>query len=181
MIEKAYIKMMNKDNRNLFKQIIENNFTNYELDWDNDVGSLMVIDCESFQWQLVKLLSMAFQDFNIEASILIVPFFDSLFIKYLDKINNQVYTAFELFVRNLQDSRIIQDGKHIINQLGQKNVDTLKAFLICNANSCVAANELYIHRNTFNYRMNQLTQFSHIEIRDLNTLMFLKLIIYICA
>lgn len=181
MINKAYIKITNKNNRNLLKQILTDNFKDFEMDWDNDIATLIVMDCESFQWQLKKLLSMSFQDFNVQASILIVPFFDYLFLKYLDKLNNKVCTAFEVFIRNIHEDFVQTDAKEIIFKLGQKNMDTLKAFLNCNGNSCETANELFIHRNTFNYRINQLVQLNNIDIRDLNTLMFFNLIINICA
>ena len=68
-------------------------------------------------------------------------------------------------------------AKEIINKIEKKDMDTLKAFLSCNCNSIVSANELYLHRNSFNYRMNQLSSNNNIEIRDINTIMFLKLAI----
>ena len=176
MIEnKAYIKIINKKDRSIIEEMLQETFDEVTITWKDNVGKVSTIDSEAFESKLIKLLSFGYQDVGLQASILIVPFFDELFIKYLDLFANQVFTAFEIFVRNINNQFVKLDVKEIINNIEKRDLDTLKAFLSCNCNSLVSANELYLHRNSFNYRMNQLSSNNEIEIRDLNTIMFLKL------
>lgn len=178
---RAYIKVNNKKDREVIEETLLEAFKDIDIQWRNDIAKIVVIDVESFQLQLIKLLSFNLQDLGIKANVLIVPFFDEVFIKYLNKINNIVKTAFEVFIDNINETEVLKDSKYIFNMIPKKELDTLKAFLYCNANSCIAANELYLHRNSFNYRMNHFTSTMNVDIRDLNTLMFLNLIINICA
>lgn len=178
MIEnKAYIKITNKKDRSIIEEMLQETFNDVSITWNDNIGKVSAIDNDAFESKLTKLLSFGYQDVGLQAAILIVPFFDKLFIKYLDLFTNQVCTAFEIFVRNINNQFVKLDVKEIINKIEKKDMDTLKAFLSCNCNSLVSANELYLHRNSFNYRMNQLSSNNEIEIRDLNTIMFIKLAI----
>ena len=181
IINRAYINITNKNDRNIINQILEEFFNEIEITWNNDIGMISTINKESFHLQLSKFLSTVFLDFNIQLSVLIVPFFYDIFLKYFSKMNNEVCSAFEIFLRNINEQFVKKDATTILNSINKNDLDTLDAFLKCNANSCVTANELFIHRNTFNYRVNHLNNETNIDIRDLNSLMFLKLIINICA
>ncbi|MCI5745433.1 MAG: helix-turn-helix domain-containing protein, partial [Erysipelotrichaceae bacterium] len=176
-----YLSINNKNDRVLLKQIINEILPNNDLTWENNIATLIVEDNDSFQFKLEKILTTFIQDFNEQVSILIVPFFNNIFIKYLSYINNESCTIFDVFLKNINDEKVKKDAKTILNSINQKDLDTLKAFLKCNGNSSIAANELYIHRNTFNYRVNHLIQIEKVEIRDLNTLMFFNLLISICS
>lgn len=174
---KAYVKVNNKKDRTNIEQLLCETFEKVSLYWKDNIGYISVENNDAFQSKLIKLLSFGFQDVGLQASFLIVPFFDDLFIKYLDLFANQVCTSFEIFVRNINNESIKKDIKTIINNIEKKDLDTLVAFLNCNCNSLVSANELYLHRNSFNYRMNLVTNNIKIDIRDINTIMFLKLVL----
>ena len=174
---KVYIKINNKKNRNTIEELLKETYSDVSIQWEDVIGKLIVFDNDAFQSKLEKLLSFGFHDVGLQATLLIVPFFDELFVNYLDLYNNQVCTAFEIFVRNIKNDHIKEDVKKIINSIEKKELDTLKAFLSCNCNSLITSNELYLHRNSFNYRMNQLISNNKIDVRNVNTLMFLKLII----
>ncbi len=180
-INKALIKINNEKEKHIIDELLKETFINSEIKWDGCLAKLVVLETDSFQLQLIKLVSLNLQDLGITANVLIVPFFDDLFIKYLNKINNFVTTAFEVFIDNIHDNQVLIDSRKIYNSIKKKDLDTIKAFLSCNANSCVAANELYLHRNSFNYRMNHFINETQIDVRDLNSLMFINLIINICA
>ena len=84
-----------------------------------------------------------------------------------------------MFLRNINEESVKNDCKEIVSSISKKDLDTILAFLMCNGNSCITANELYLHRNSFNYRMNSFINTTSMDIRDLNTIMFIKLILSI--
>ena len=178
---KAYFKLENPNERNILKKILEESVQEISINWLNDVATLETVNKENFQLQLCKILSTAFLDFNLQVSFLIVPFFNDIFLKYIYKLNSEVASAFEIFIRYIDDPIVKKDSIALVKKISDNDLDTLKAFLKCNANSSLTANELYVHRNTLNYRINHLINDLNIDIRDLNTLMFLNLIINICA
>ena len=180
-INKAYIKVNSEKEKHIIEELLKETFVNVEIKWKGNIAKFVVFEKDSFQLQLIKLVSLNLQDLGVFTSVLIVPFFNDVFIKYLDKINNSVVSAFEVFVSCIKEPQVFKDAKYIYDSIEKKDLDTIKAFLCCNANSCVAANELYLHRNSFNYRMNHFINKTQIDIRDLNSLMFINLIINICA
>lgn len=180
-INKAYIKIKYEKEKNIMEELLKETFNSIEINWEDRLGKIIVFDIDSFQLQLIKLVSSTLQDLGITANVLIVPFFNEIFIKYLNKTNNFVSTAFEVFVDNINDEKVLSDAKYIYDSISKKDLYTIKAFLSCNANSCAAANELYLHRNSFNYRINNFVNQTKIDIRDLNSLMFISLIVNICA
>ena len=181
MINKAYIKIENIKERNVIEELLYETFADITIIWNDNVGKITTDNVESFSLQLKKMSVLTLQDVGIKTSILIVPFFDDLFIKYLSLINNDVLTAFEVFLKNISLLMVKEDSKNILNKIKSKDLDTLKAFLSCNCNSCITANELFLHRNSLNYRINLLENDLDISIRDINTIMFLNLVINICA
>ena len=181
MINKAYIKIENIKERNVIEELLYETFADITIIWNDNVGKITTDNVESFSLQLKKMSVLTLQDVGIKTSILIVPFFDDLFVKYLSLINNDVLTAFEVFLKNISLLMVKEDSKNILNKIKSKDLDTLKAFLSCNCNSCITANELFLHRNSLNYRINLLENDLDISIRDINTIMFLNLVINICA
>lgn len=181
MTNKAYIKITNKNDRNILKEIIEESFADCNIVWHNEIATLETLNHENFYMQLSKIHSMAILDFNLEVSFFIVPFFDDIFLRYLDKLHNEVASAFEIFIKYIKEPETSIDALNLLKKISNNDLDTLKAFLKCNGNILLASSELYVHRNTFNYRLNHLIDSLNVDIRDLNTLMFLNLIINICA
>lgn len=180
MINKAIIKVNSKKDIEIVNEMINETFQQSDIIWKEYLAFLTVYDVDSFQLRLNKL-NVAMFDITLKANILIVPFFNELFIKYVDKVNNGVSTLFEVFIKLINEEYVKEDSKKILEKIKKKDLDTLKAFLQSNCNSCEAANELYLHRNSFNYRMNSVSNTLNIDIRDINSMMFLNLIINICA
>jgi Regulator of polyketide synthase expression len=179
ILYKAYIKIKNKHGITLIKDLITHSFLQTTIDWKENVAILEVYDDDAFQLKLNNLLSLYLDDVQDDISILIVPCFDFIFEKYLDKTNNKVSTIFDIFAKNINEEEIVRDCKKIYHQYSKRDVETIRAFLQCNANSCETANQLYLHRNSFTYRMNHFSNKYRMEFRDLNTMLFIKLIISI--
>ena len=179
VINKAYILVKDKKSNSIIEEIIRSTFENVDVTIENNVFSVSTIDDDAFQIKLTKMHRLIMSDFNVDVSILIIPFYDEIFKKYLAKVNDGVSTVFDVFLRTINDDSTKADCKEILSNIEKKDLDTIKAFLMCNANSCVTANELYLHRNSLNYRMNSFISNTSMDIRDINTLMFLKLILCI--
>ena len=180
MIHKAIIKVNSKKDIEVVNEMILATFEESDIIWNDLIAYLSVSNVDAFQLRLNKLNAVML-DITLKASILILPYFDNMFVKYIDKISDGVATLFEVFVKFINEPTIKEDSKKILAKIKKKDLDTLKAFLQSNCNSCEAANELYLHRNSFNYRMNNVINTLNIDIRDINTMMFLNLIINICA
>ena len=122
-INRAYIKVNNKKDRSIIEEMLQEAFIKLDIEWKNDIANLMVYETDSFQLQLMKLVSFNLQDLGIKASVLIVPFFNEVFTKYLDKINDGVSTAFEVFVNNINDDKTKADSKYIFEMIPKKDLD----------------------------------------------------------
>lgn len=72
-----------------------------------------------------------------------------------------------------QNQTVIQALKKIFNRVEQHLIFSAKAYLFNNLNSIQSAKEIYVHRNTFNYRLQQFIEQSGVDIRDYqNSLLF---------
>ena len=173
---RAIIKIDRIKNIEIINRLLNESFVNPSFTWSHDTAMIEVENCDSFKQKLINLFSFQAQDLGIQSSVLIVPNFDKLFYKYLDYINNEVYTAFDLFVKKIDDPIIKQDMKKIYDSLDKNDIDTMVAFINCNMNSSLAASELYLHRNSMSYRINHFIMKTTIDIRDINSIMFLNLV-----
>ena len=181
ILNRAYVKIENNSFRNAINEMLKETFDDVDIDWENKIGKITTINEHSFQISLFKILSLAMQDLNIKIAILIVPFFDDLFEKYLPYSENKVATLFEVFTKSINEKQTQDDIKKIYNRFSKKDIDTIRAFLACNGNSKLAASELFLHRNSFTYRLNQFIDRTTIDIRDMNSMMFLNLVISYCS
>ena len=100
IINKAYIKIENIKEKNMIEEMLIETFEKITIIWNDNVAKITTDNVESFYLKLKKMVVISLQDVGLQASILIVPFFDKLFEKYLNLINNDVQTAFESFLKN---------------------------------------------------------------------------------
>ena len=176
----AYIHINNSDNQPILESIIHNTFSTTSVEWMNDnVAKLTVIDEESFQLKLEKLHYLIFSDFNILSSILIVPCFNNIFLPYLKKLKLEVCTAFEIFLRHIHHKQTTNDAFKFKNLIDKDDLDTIREYLKCNGNANAVAEELFLHKNTYAYRIKKFTSDTSLNYNDLNTLIFIKLILSI--
>ena len=80
MINKAIIKVNSKKDIEIVNEMINETFQQSDIIWKEYLAFLTVYDVDSFQLRLNKL-NVAMLDITLKANILIVPFFDELFIK----------------------------------------------------------------------------------------------------
>ena len=172
----AYLLLENTKQKDDLISILDLIFQDYYLSWDNNIARIEVIDDPAFVLKLEKVNSSAFTDFNLKVSILVVPYFDSLFIKYLKKLNNEVLTLYDIFLRNITSEETKKDSHYLISQISPENINTIQAYLKSNGSLLKASEELYLHRNSYLYRIKKFTEETQIDYNDLNNLLFLKLI-----
>ncbi len=173
----AYILLTNEDKKEELTTIIEALFPSYFLSWNENIASFNVSNDESFNLKLEKLHASAFIDANIQCAIVIVPYFNPLFIKYVKKAKHEVSTIYDLFFRNANLKETKNDANKILSSISKDNLDTIKAYIKCNGNANAAAEELFLHKNSYAYRIKKFTNDTQLDYNDLNTLLFIKLLI----
>ena len=176
---KAYILLEDTSYQEQLYDLISQSFSDFSLTWEDNIGELVVNEDPAFHLKLEKLHANVFFDLNILLSILIVPIFNKIFIKYLRKLKYEVLTAYEIFSRHSNNKETKKDAQTILNSLSDDNVNTIKAYLKCNLNANAVAEELYLHKNSYAYRIKKFQRETSYDYNDFNTLLFLKLIIYI--
>ena len=174
---KALLKIANESFKKDIEVLLEERFNHQiEITWVKNVAQIVVFDCDSFVYVLKQAILMMISDYGIEISCFVVPNFNKVFCSYLSLVHNDVMTAFEIFLQNYNDEKVKKDMQSLLQDIKKEYLETANVFLSCNMNASQAAKELYLHRNSFNYRMNQFMEKSNMDIRDLDTAIFLKLI-----
>ena len=174
---KAYLQISNIQFQNSIEQLLKQHFNQkIDLFWEDSLAMIIVYDCDSFVYRLKQAVQMIINDYAMVVSCFIVPKFDTLFLKYLSFIHNQVFTAFEFLLRNLSNEHILKDMQQLLHSIKKEYLDTANVFINCNLNATEAAKELYLHSNSFQYRLNQFYYTSGMDIKDFDTAIFLKLL-----
>ena len=65
-----------------------------------------------------------------------------------------------------KNKEIIGALEKIFDNIDKDLLDCASYYLKCNLNALLAANSLYLHRNTFNYRLNKFIELSKLDIRN---------------
>ena len=174
---KAYLKISNIKYQQAIDELLKQHFNNQiDLFWNESTACIIVYDQDSFVYTLKQALKMIISDFSIDISCFVVPKFDNIFLKYLSFIHNQTLTAFEFLLKNYTNETIKNDMQKLLFPIKKEYLDTAYVFLNCNMNASEAAKQLYLHRNSFNYRLNQFYYTSDMDIKDFDTAIFLKLL-----
>lgn len=96
---------------------------------------------------------------------------------FLDYFPNQcIYLSDFLYKRtSFGDFYFIHYLKQEFDSLDDELIETVGAFLRCGLNGLNTAKMLGIHRNTFNYRLNEFIEKTNCDIRDYHNAMVLEL------
>ncbi len=175
---KAIVYSKSKDFLSTFKELLDGYFSNYEI-FTDEVIQLIVNDEPNFIFTLKQLQTVLFEDYLITCSILIVPFFHSMFNKYLSIVGNNTNTVYDVFIKHLNDEYVIKDMNEIMDFLGKEAIDTLSSYIDNNCDANRTAVELFLHRNSFAYRLKNIVLKTGFEYNDVNSLMLIKLCISI--
>ncbi|MGI6713512.1 MAG: helix-turn-helix domain-containing protein [Bacilli bacterium] len=120
---------------------------------------------------LSSYLPLLSNDFNAGILIFVSPKKDEiaeLFLKRTPIKNPGLYHLSELLLAALIDREetIIQTVAKTFRSIPHQLLQTADVYIQCGLNGNLAAEKLYLHRNTFLYRLNQFYRLTGIDIRD---------------
>lgn len=75
----------------------------------------------------------------------------------------------------LNQQSILNAFKQELSQLDHHHLLTVKAYLEAGLNASLAAEILYVHRNTFTYRLNQFIEKTNIDVREFHFAMLMAI------
>lgn len=65
-----------------------------------------------------------------------------------------------------QDNRLMDEARRVFEKVNPDVLETARVYLLAGSNAKLAAQELYLHRNTFNYRLNKFREITKIDLRE---------------
>lgn len=174
MIKYYYFSSQFKLNRGAFDDIIRNSYTQYiEIEYLNDFNGIILAD-ENFFVRLKSIIDILSVDLNTNFIFLESYKLSNLAEKTLLKLQKRCSSGlFSLSLVILQyymsgDLELYEELKKEFSLLKKELLDTAIAYINCNMNACLASKSLYIHRNTFNYRLNKFIEQTSLDIRNYN-------------
>ena len=174
MIKYYYFTSQFKLNRGAFDDIIRNSYTQYiEIEYLNDFNGIILAD-ENFFVRLKSIIDILSVDLNTNFIFLESYKLSNLAEKALLKLQKRCSSGlFSLSLVILQyymsgDLELYEELKKEFSSLKKELLDTAIAYINCNMNACLASKSLYIHRNTFNYRLNKFIEQTSLDIRNYN-------------
>lgn len=74
------------------------------------------------------------------------------------------------------DYDLVRMAKKQFAMVPRQLMVTAESFLSCGLNASLAAKKLYVHRNTFSYRLNQFIEATNLDIRDFHNALFFNIL-----
>jgi DNA-binding protein Fis len=173
----AYLKPSGVINKEAIEHLLRQQLQ-VELDLffsKDNIGELTIYGTQDLIGNLYTFSTILENDFDTPIIIVMVPKFDNNFIDLIkhSPVKSGVYSAFDLLIKlNYKNS---YDFPNIFSNLDKELLDTARAFIECGLNACAASRMLYIHRNTFNYRLKKFIDLTGIDIRLVNNAFFVYL------
>lgn len=146
-------------------------------EWGKDCSAL-IIDEGSAEMvaTLLSLQDIVSSDYPVPISLYITPRLDPFFeSQALQHHQIGIHDLGRLVMLNVQQGRlspiVVRDA---FLPLTKEQRDTVIAYLWSGFNASLAARQLYLHRNSYSYRMNQLIESTGWEIRYAHVILFLN-------
>lgn len=156
----------------------------YEIDWHSPYSGSLYSD-EDFSSHLDDVLDAIREDMGASLTILSSHNDGPLEYHLLEKCfllhpNTNMFLAHMMFEEIAKgDLSCIPLLKKEFEKVPHECILTAEAFLRSGLNASLAANTLYIHRNTFNYRLARFIDYCGLDIRDYhNALVFEIYLLY---
>ena len=174
MIKYYYFASQYKLNKGMFDDIIRKSYSQYiEIEYYDDFSGVILAD-ENFFVRLNSIIDILTMD--LYSNFIFLESFKlcSLAEKALLKLQkDKKYGSFAVSLVVLQyylsgDIELYDELKVEFSSVNKELLDTAIAYINCNMNACLASKSLYIHRNTFNYRLNKFIEQTQLDIRNYN-------------
>lgn len=132
---------------------------------------------------LLNLHPILINDFQVGITMMISPIINELAFKLLEAqkyyFNNEIRFISEIAFFAHEEEEIKNLMKKQFDHIDVELINTAKAFISCGLNALLTAKKMYLHRNTFNYRLNKLLKESGIDIRDYHNSKFFEMCLLI--
>ena len=167
-----------------FRELVEEILQGFaKVYFENDTRGYIEADVEEDEMDVLETLHPTLShDFNVSMTMLIVPKRDDISLLMLEQAvllgkGNMHTMSTVTHLRLLsKDENTRSMLKKVVEYVDHDVLETAEAFLLSGMNASKAARRLYLHRNTFNYRLNKFTEVTGMDIRQYHNAQF----IYLC-
>jgi hypothetical protein len=167
-------------NRDYFEDALKASHNGLTITYFDESSGDVVSD-EKFFTEVESLLSPIHDDLGITISFL-CSHENSMFARKLLKEAVSYFPNRCLFITDVLmkemsfgDYSSLPELSSIFHDVPGDLMLTAGTYLRCGLDACLAAQKLFIHRNTFNYRLNQFIDYTHLDIRDYHNALLLEL------
>ena len=174
MIKYYYFTSHQKLDKSSFDDIIRKSYSQYlEIEYFDNFSGVILAD-ENFFVRLNSIIEILNFDLGTNLIFLETYKLGSLGEKTILKLaQDKKYGVFAVSLVILQyslskDLVLYQELKKEFQSISKELLNTAVAYINCNMNACLASKSLYIHRNTFNYRLNKFIEQTQLDIRNYN-------------
>ena len=185
MFKYYYFYSYSKLDKPSFNEIIRKSYSYYiDIEFSDDNNGIIMAD-ENFSVRLLNIYNILLNDLGI--AVVFLETFDLNNLSELSMKNlifnkeKGVFSLDEVILKAYlyKNKEIANALEKIFDNIDEDLLDCASYYLKCNLNASIAANSLYIHRNTFNYRLNKFIEISKLDIRDYkNSLIFYFYLIF---
>ncbi|UJL47555.1 helix-turn-helix domain-containing protein [Virgibacillus sp. NKC19-16] len=190
----------NQTDPKLFKEALDEFFTKpAPILWENEHEGIIIEEQTADTEENIsygQIIDVLMSDLYVKIKFLVGPYLDNLknidqyyhsFIKgaktafaYSDKSVITYIDAISYILLDLTDVQLRSEITAIVLKEFKTNEDvlhTIKTFIECNLNVSLAAKELYMHRNSLQYRLDKFIEKTGVDIRQFNQAMIVYLAI----
>lgn len=159
-------------------QLIETTLNaSLRVEWGKDCSALTIDEgTPEMVSTLLSLQDIVSSDYPVPVSLYITPRLDLFFENYaVSHAQIGIHDLGRLIMMAVQQGQLtIMQVKNAFSPLTKEQRDTIIAYLWSGFNASLAARQLYLHRNSYTYRLNQLIDSTGWEIRYAHVILFLN-------
>lgn len=179
MFKYYYFSSSLKLDKSTFDDIIRSSYSQYlEIDYFDDKNGVIVAD-ENFFMRLNSIIDILTIDLNNNFIFLeSYKLCKMAEIALLKLVKDKKYGSFAMSFVIIQyylkgDLDLFLLLKKEFSIIDKELLNTAISYINNNMNASLAAKSLYIHRNTFNYRLNKFIEETSLDIRNYNNSLYL--------
>lgn len=169
-----------KDNRNFMVSLSEFGVDLLTLEFFAPNRGEWIGNAESFA-EIEPLLSLIHDDLGVSMSILVThqhtAFEDKLLNEAFAYFPNMALFPTDVLMKEMSfgDYSSYGDLLALFRGVPYDLMVTASTYLRCGLDACLSARKLFVHRNTFNYRLNGFIAATGLDIRDYHNALLLEL------
>lgn len=163
-LSEEIVKLFSSINKNIFVEQVEENYLTVT---DDDYFNEDPIDLASFQ-------ELIFEDFGTDITMFIEPYHNGVYTlgddlkELLSQLPSNVYFFEDIIpyiVLKGKEELRLKVIEYLTLVTNKEVVHTVREFIENDLNSSKSAKQLYMHRNTLNYRLDNFIEATNINVR----------------